>query len=151
MGYGNIDILLVEDNIHDARFVNEILIGMRSGLKLLRMEDGQDAVDFLFCEGKYNHREFYERPKLILTDLRMPRMDGCELLEKIKADERTKDIPVVVMTTSTLDADIAKSYRSGANSYLVKPIDFETLTYSLKAVFDYWFNVNVAREYIGLI
>ena len=146
MANSNLDILLVEDNLHDVRFISEALKEMNITLNMQHLADGVEAINFLKGRDKYSDRNIEERPKLIMTDLRMPRMDGCELLKLLKSEEKTKDIPVVVMTTSTLENDIVKCYESGANSYLIKPIDFDSFTNKVKMIFDYWFKTNTTKD-----
>ena len=146
MAISNLDILLVEDNLHDVRFISEALKEMNIKLNMQHLTDGVEAINFLKGRDKYSDRNIEDRPKLIMTDLRMPRMDGCELLKLLKSEENTKDIPVVVMTTSTLENDIVKCYESGANSYLIKPIDFDSFTGKIKMIFDYWFKTNTTKD-----
>jgi CheY-like chemotaxis protein len=136
------DILLVEDNSSDAELTiwalrqNNIIHG------LLHLVDGEEALDYIFATGKYEGRNVAETPKLILLDLKMPKISGLEVLKKIKSDERTKMIPVVLLTSSKEDNDIAESYKLGVNSYIVKPVEFEHFEKAVSAVGNYWLMIN---------
>jgi CheY-like chemotaxis protein len=140
-----IDILLIEDNIHDARFIK--YAADTSGLKLniLRLPDGAEAIDYMYGAGQYEGRNTSDIPKMILTDLRMPKLDGYALLQKLKGDESTRDIPVVVMTTSSSENDIERSYSLGANSFLIKPMEIDVFIDKLIKVFNYWLLVNIVK------
>jgi two-component system response regulator len=120
-----VEILLVEDNASDAEMTINAL--KKSGLanKLLHVKDGAAALDFIFAEGEYTGRGMENKPKVILLDLKMPKVDGIEVLQRLRADERTKSIPVVMLTSSQEDPDIKKSYDLGVNSYVVKPVEFD--------------------------
>ena len=104
--------------------------------------DGVEALEFLFCTGPHAERNVVDTPKLILLDLKMPRMDGHEVLKRIKDDPRTSSIPVVVLTSSSEERDVMKSYNTGANSYIVKPVDFEQFTESVRDIGKYWLEIN---------
>jgi two-component system response regulator len=134
-------VLLVEDNDGHAQLV---ALGMRdSGIdhELIRVSDGTQALEFLHKKGKYESSR-QPRPDLILLDLRLPKMDGLEVLKEIKSDELLKDIPVVVLTTSEAEKDIAKAYEFHANSYLVKPMHFDELSSMLQEAGFYWLACN---------
>ena len=134
-------VLLVEDNDGHAQLV---ALGMRdSGIdhELIRVADGTQALDYLHKSGKYVSSED-PRPDLILLDLRLPKMDGLEVLREVKSDEKLKDIPVVVLTTSEAEKDIAKAYEFHANSYLVKPMHFDELSNMLQETGFYWLACN---------
>ena len=134
-------VLLVEDNDGHAQLVT---LGMRdSGIDhdMIRVSDGTQALDFLHHTGKYASSE-QGRPDLILLDLRLPKMDGLEVLKELKSDEKLKDIPVVVLTTSEAEKDIAKAYEYHANSYLVKPMHFDELSNMLQETGFYWLACN---------
>lgn len=106
------------------------------------MEDGEAALDFLFCRGAYADRAERRKPRVVLLDLKLPKLDGLEVLAVIKRDERTRGIPVVVVTSSRQDPDVEKAYALGANSYVVKPIDFDQFTNSMASLGYYWLLVN---------
>ena len=128
-----VEILLVEDNMSDAELTIYALKKNRLANKLVHVKDGVEALDFIFAQGNYSDRNVENgQPKVILLDLKMPKVDGIEVLRKIKADERTKKIPVVILASSKEDPDIQVCYSLGANSYVVKPVDIESfLTYVL--------------------
>jgi len=138
MPYNFVDILFAEDSIDDAMLTIRGL--KKSGLsnKIYYVKDGAEALDFIYCKGIYNSRNFHEHPKLILLDLKMPKVSGIEVLEKIKADSELKSIPVIILTSSKEDPDIKKCYALGANSYIVKPVESEIFFQTLKALGIYW-------------
>jgi two-component system response regulator len=138
----NIDILLVEDNSSDAEMTILALNENNFAHKLLHLKDGAAALDFIFGEGEYAGREVENRPQVILLDLKMPKVNGIEVLNKIRADERTKTIPVVVLTSSKEDPDIKKCYEVGVNSYVVKPVEFDAFQKAISEVGLYWMLVN---------
>lgn len=140
--YHEVEILLVEDNMDDARLTIRALGKHNLANKLIHLGDGADALDFLFCKGIYSERNMEFMPKVILLDLKMPKVNGLELLEKLKADERTQNIPVVILTSSNEDPDIEKAYAIGANSYIVKPVEFEKFTQTVVELGWYWMVVN---------
>lgn len=117
-------ILLVEDNPDDEALTIRALRKNNIGNELIVVRDGAEALDFLFCAGAYAARDPHDKPQVILLDLNMPRLNGLEVLQKIRADDRTKLLPVVVLTTSSEDKDRIESYNLGANSYVRKPVDF---------------------------
>lgn len=137
-----VEIILIEDNPHDAELVLRALKkhGLTNRLQLL--QDGAEALDFIFATGAYAGRDLNHRPKLILLDLKLPKVDGLEILRRIKKDERTKSIPVVVMTSSQEEKDIVESYSLGVNSYIVKPVDFDKFVQSVADLGLYWLLLN---------
>jgi two-component system response regulator len=139
--FEQIDILLIEDNPLDAELTLRCLKEEKLANQVTWVKDGADALDYIFCRGAYADRGD-TLPRLILLDLKMPRVDGIEVLKEIKADERTKRIPVVVMTSSQEESDIAKSYSLGANSYVVKPVDFVAFTNVVRQSGFYWLAIN---------
>jgi len=142
MVYDNIDILFVEDSVDDALLTIRALT--KSGItnKLLHAKDGAQALDFIFCKGDYAMRNKNEYPKLILLDLKMPKISGIQVLEKLKNDPGFKSVPVVILTSSKEDPDIAKCYELGANSYIVKPVDSDNFFMAIKEIGLYWISKN---------
>lgn len=137
-----IDILLVEDNPYDAELTLRALRSKGLADKLFTCHDGVEALDFLFGNGTYAGRNPSERPKVIFLDLKLPRINGLEVLQKIKADERTRTIPVVILTSSQEEMDIARSYDLGVNSYMVKPVDFDQFFQVVEQLGLYWLSLN---------
>lgn len=138
----NVDILLVEDNRHDAELTLRALTRGDLRNKLHWVEDGVEALDFIRATGAYRDRDSKQLPKLILLDLKMPRLNGLDVLRELKSDERTRPIPVVVMTSSNQSRDIAESYRLGVNGYVTKPIHFMDLAEAISQIATYWLRVN---------
>ncbi len=147
MDYNLVDVLLVEDNIDDAELAMRELKKSQVRNNLLHVKDGEEALDFIFATGKFvGLREIQNVPKLILLDIQMPKVNGIEVLEKIKADERTKIIPVVILTSSNQSPDIKKCYDLGVNSYIVKPVEFESYAKAIKELGLYWLLLNRPPE-----
>ena len=140
--FQEIDILLVEDNPTDAELTLRALKKRNVANNVFWVKDGVEALDFLFCTGQYANRPAGRHPHLILLDLKLPRMNGIEVLEKIRSDERTKLIPVVMMTSSEEERNLVESYKRGVNSYIVKPVDFEKFTETVAEVGFYWMVMN---------
>jgi two-component system response regulator len=136
------EILLVEDSESDALMTIRALKKNNLANKLLHLEDGAEALDFIFAEGAYSDRKIENHPKVILLDLKMPKVGGIEVLRRIRGDERTKRIPVVVLTSSKEDPDIAKCYDLGVNSYVVKPVEFDEFQKAISNLGLYWMIVN---------
>ena len=137
-----VEILLVEDNPYDAELTLRALKNKGLANKLLTFADGVEALDFLFGTGEYAGRDLAVRPKVILLDLKLPRINGLEVLEKIRADVRTKTIPVVIMTSSQEESDIVRGYDLGVNSYMVKPVDFDKFFQAVEDLGLYWLLLN---------
>ncbi|MDB5282683.1 MAG: response regulator [Bacteroidota bacterium] len=137
-----IEILLVEDNAHDAEMTIRALRKNNLANKLLHVKNGAEALDFLFAEGIYTDRHMENIPKIILLDLKMPKVNGIEVLQRIKGDERTKKIPVVVLTSSKEDPDIQTCYDLGVNGYVVKPVEFEEFHKAISELGLFWLIVN---------
>jgi len=135
--------LLVEDSAHDAEMTMRVL--KRRGIvnEIAWVKDGVEAVEYLFCEGEYADRD-NGMPKLVLLDMKMPRMDGLQVLKQLKSSEKTKHIPVVMLTSSQEESDLMNSYSLGVNSYIVKPVDFEQFDETIAQVGMYWAVVNQA-------
>lgn len=142
MSYSELQILLVEDNMSDAMLTIRALKKHNLANNLLHLYDGAQALDFLFGNGDYEGRNLAEKPKVIFLDLKMPKVDGLEVLRHLKADDRTKLIPVVMMTSSKEEKDIVESHRLGVNSYIVKPVGFENFSRTVADLGMYWLLVN---------
>ena len=134
----DMEILLVEDSPADAKLTIRAL--KKGGLtnKVHHVKDGSEALDFIYYKGTYTSRDIQERPKLILLDLKMPKVDGIQVLEKLKSDPDTKSIPVVILTSSNEDPDIKKCYALGANSYILKPVESDNFFRAIKELGMYW-------------
>lgn len=137
-----VEILLVEDNPSDAKLTIRALQKSNLCNNIIHLSDGADALDFIFAQGKFRDRNISNRPKIVLLDLKMPKIGGIEVLQKIKADPRTKTIPVIVMTSSKEDSDITQCYTLGVNSYVVKPVGFENFSKAVVELGMYWMIVN---------
>jgi two-component system response regulator len=142
MNENDVAILLVEDNPNDVIMTLDALRENKLANQVEVVRDGAEALDFLFCQGDYAHRNINHQPRFVLLDLKLPKVTGLEVLKKIRADPRTRMIPVVVMTTSTEDRDIVESYQLGVNSYIVKPVDFEQFIQSVRQLGLYWLLLN---------
>lgn len=138
----SIEILLVEDNPNDEELTLYALKRNNISNHIRVVRDGAEALEYLFCTGPYAHREINNPPKVVLLDLKLPKVDGLEVLKKIKADERTRTIPVVMLTSSREERDIIESYQLGVNSYIVKPVDFEQFTEVVRQLGLYWMLLN---------
>ncbi|MFZ5920541.1 MAG: response regulator [Chloroflexota bacterium] len=137
-----VDILLVEDNPSDVELSLYALRKNRIVNQVQVARDGVDALDFLFCTGQFTDRHIENAPRVIFLDLKLPRVDGMEVLRRVKSDERTRSIPVVVLTSSREERDLSRCYRLGVNSYVVKPIDFEKFTEVVTRLGFYWLSLN---------
>ena len=142
MERSQIEILLVEDNMDDAEMTIHALRKNNLANKLIHMKDGEEALDFLFGTGNFIGRDVNLKPSLILLDLKMPKIDGLEVLERVKSNEATKKIPVVILTSSKEDPDVSKCYELGANSYIVKPVEFESFMKAVSELGMYWLILN---------
>jgi two-component system, response regulator len=139
---GGVDILMVEDNPDDEQLTLRALGKHHLANKIHVVRDGQEALDYVFCKGKYSGRRITDHPHVILLDIKLPLIDGIEVLRRIKADDRTKTIPVVMLTSSHEERDLVETYRLGVNSYIVKPVDFEQFTESARTLGMYWMLLN---------
>ena len=135
-------ILLVEDNASDEELTLRALKKGNIGNKVVVTRDGSAALDYLFARGTYAGRDLEEVPQVVLLDLNLPKMGGLEVLRGIRADERTKLLPVVILTSSKEDKDLAGSYQLGANSYIVKPVDFTQFAKAVRQLGMYWLVLN---------
>ncbi len=140
----NRQILLVEDNPDDAKLTLRALKKSRIANEVVVVHDGVDAMEYLQCTGKFSGRNRDMLPQVVLLDLKMPRMDGLEFLQRIRSDERTRLLPVVVLTTSSEDRDRIESYKLGANSYVRKPVDFNQFVEAVQNLGLYWLVLNEA-------
>jgi CheY-like chemotaxis protein len=143
MDQNSVEILLVEDNMVDAEITIRALKKYNMANHLIHLKNGKEAVDFIFATGAYaGIRDIVFPPKVVLLDIQMPKMNGMEVLEKIKSDPRTRTMPVVMLTSSKEHPDIQKCYNLGANSYIVKPVNFENFAEVLKQLGFYWLLLN---------
>ncbi len=136
------EVLLVEDNPNDAEMALSALKKHNLANRLHHVKDGAEALAFIFATGAYSTRKVECSPKVVLLDLKLPKVDGLEVLKKMKADERTRFTPVVVLTSSNEDRDVLDSYKLGVNSYIVKPVDFTKFAESMRQLGLYWLLVN---------
>ncbi len=137
-----VDILLVEDNPQDAELTLRALKKRNLANHIIVVEDGVEALDFIFARGKFTQREIFQFPKVILLDLKLPKMNGLEVLRAIKSQPKTDSIPVVVVTSSAEDPDIKAAYELGVNSYVVKPVDFDQFSEVMSNLGFYWLLLN---------
>ncbi len=142
MDVDEVEILLVEDNPNDVELTLRALKKHNLANRVHVAKDGAEALDFIFATGAYSRRDIDHRPKVVLLDLKLPKVDGLEVLARIKSDERTRAIPVVVLTSSREEKDIVESYRMGVNSYIVKPVDFEKFVQAVSELGLYWLLLN---------
>ena len=138
----HVEVLLVEDNIHDAEMTIRALKKVNLANNLVHVKDGAEALDFVFATGRYADRESANFPKVILLDIKMPKVDGIEVLRQLKSRESSKAIPVVIMTSSKEEQDIINSYQLGVNSYVVKPVDFDGFAKAVSQLGFYWLLTN---------
>jgi two-component system, response regulator len=137
-----VEILLVEDNPSDLRLTLRALEQHNIANRVEVARDGAVALDFLFGTGEFEGRDIAQAPKLVLLDLKLPKVDGLEVLQRVKSDKRTKRIPIIVLTSSREERDIVESYELGVNSYIVKPVDFEQFAEAIRQVGFYWLLLN---------
>ena len=137
-----VEILLVEDNPNDVELTLRALKKANISNQIHVVRDGEEATEFIFCEGKFANRRIEDTPSVILLDLKLPKIDGLEILKRIKSDPRTKSIPVIVLTSSREQKDILESYNLGTNSYIVKPVNFEQFAAAVQQLGLYWLVLN---------
>lgn len=142
MKTSTIDILLVEDHMDDAELTIRALKKNQVVHNVLHVNSGLEALNYIFCQGPYENRNIRDIPRLVLLDLKMPGIDGLEVLRRVKQHQQTSVIPVVVLSSSREEKDILESYQLGANSYFVKPVDFETFLLAIAHLSIYWLQLN---------
>lgn len=138
----NVDVLIVEDNPHDAELFIRALRKNNIGTSLYVVVDGEEALSFLFCQGKFEQRRQNKAIKVVFLDLKLPKISGLEVLNAIKNNPETNKTPIVVVSSSAEDPDIQKAYELGANGYVVKPLDFNDFQTAMSAAGTYWLSVN---------
>ena len=137
-----VEILLVEDNPNDIELIMRSFKKHNLANNVLVVNDGEKALEYIFVRGPFSGRDINDKPKVIILDLKLPKVDGLEVLRRIKFDERTKMIPVVILTSSKEEKDVIESYRLGVNSYIVKPVDYEKFIQSVVDLGLYWLLIN---------
>jgi two-component system, response regulator len=137
-----VEILLVDDDPNDVQLALHALKGEKLGNHVEVARDGEEALDFLFCRGSQGDRAPHDRPKLVLLDLKLPKVDGLEVLREIKSNPQTRALPVVVLTSSREEKDMVESYQLGVNSYIQKPVDFDQFRVAVRTLGLYWLVVN---------
>ena len=137
-----VEILLVEDNAEDIELTLRGLKKHNLANRVFTVRDGEEALEFIFGSGRYSGRNINNTPKLILLDLKLPKVNGLEVLQQVKSNEKTRFIPVVVLTSSAEEKDIIESYRLGVNSYITKPVDFDKFLQSISEIGLYWLLIN---------
>lgn len=136
------EILLVEDNPNDVELARHALRHNKLANMIHVVRDGAEALDFVYGRGQYEGRSLKDGPKVILLDLKLPKVDGIEVLRTLKGDSKTRGIPVVVLTSSAEESDVVRSYDLGVNSYIIKPVDFEQFTEAVRNLGMYWLLLN---------
>lgn len=137
-----VEILLVEDNQHDAELTLRALRKNNLANNVIVVRDGAEALDFFFCRGNFENRDILRSPKVVLLALNLPKVSGLEVLKAVKADSRTSHIPIVVITASREEPDIVEAYKMGANSYVIKPLEFDQFINAMSSLGLYWILVN---------
>jgi two-component system, response regulator len=151
MRYREVEILLVEDNPDDEFLVLRALRKHRVSNRIHIVRDGEEALDFLFCRGKYEHRDCPRDLRLVLLDIKLPKVNGLEVLAEAKQDPRTRHIPIVLLTSSNLQEEMLRAYLDGANSFLQKPVDFDQFDDLIRQVGLYWMRVNKQPDELLLV
>jgi len=140
--FNEVDVLMVEDNPNDAELIMRALNKINIANKIYWVKDGEEALEFIFCTGRYENRSINNPPKVIFLDVKLPKVNGLEVAAKVKADERTKLIPLVIVTSSQEESDLKEAYNRGVNSYIVKPIEATNFVKALSEAGLYWLAVN---------
>jgi two-component system response regulator len=140
--YDATEVLLVEDNPNDVEMTLRALKKNNIVNNIHVVTDGEEALQYFFATGKYSNRDINLAPKLVILDLKLPKVDGLEILRRVKADDRTKTIPIVILTSSKEESDVIAGYKLGANSFIVKPVDFTKFTETVKELGMYWLLLN---------
>lgn len=138
----SVEILLVEDSDQDAELALRALQKNKISNKIIRLKDGEEALEFLFGTGEFEGRSILNQPRVILLDLKMPKVDGLEVLKRIRENEATENIPVVMLTSSKEERDLVESYKLGVNSFIVKPVEFDSFTKAVRDIGFYWVILN---------
>lgn len=138
----SLEVLLIEDNPDDEELTLHTLQANRITNQVKVLRDGAEALDYIFASGPYQSRDVNDVPKVILLDLKLPKINGLQVLERIKADPRTRSVPVVVLTSSREEPDVKRCYELGVNSYIVKPVDFEQFVSAIRELGLYWLILN---------
>jgi two-component system, response regulator len=138
-----IEILLVEDNPNDTEMTIRGLKKHNLANNIIHVSDGEEALDFIYARGNFKDRDINIKPRLILLDIKLPKVNGLEVLKIIKSDPETKMIPVVVLTTSSEESDLIESYQLGVNSFIIKPVDFDKFVESIRDIGFYWLLLNI--------
>lgn len=146
MNNSEVEILFVEDNPSDAEMTLRVLKKNKIANNIIHLDNGIRAIDFLFGKGEFEGRDVNNKPRVILLDIKMPKMSGLEVLEYVKSNDLTKKIPVVMLTSSNESPDIEKSYQLGANSYIVKPVEFDNFVKAISDLGLYWLILNKSGE-----
>ena len=144
MNYNDVEILFIDDNLDDAALTLHALKKGGVTNTIFHVKDGAEALDFMYCKGDFSNRNIDRQPKLILLDLKMPKVSGIEVLEKLKSDGLHKTVPVVVLTSSKEDPDVKKCYELGANSYIVKPVESVSFFNTIKDLGLFWMKINLS-------
>ena len=150
MNHNHREILLVEDNLADVELAVHALRREKLANQIEVARDGEEALDFLFCRGRYSHRELDHLPRVILLDLKLPKVDGMEVLRQLKNDPRTSAIPVVILTASREEQDLVNSYQLGVNAYIQKPVDFDQFRQVIKQLGLFWLVINELPPPLGV-
>lgn len=144
MNYNDVEILFIDDNLDDAALTLHALKKGGVTNTIFHVKDGAEALDFMYCKGDFSNRHIDRQPKLILLDLKMPKVSGIEVLEKLKSDGLHKTVPVVILTSSKEDPDVKKCYELGANSYIVKPVESVSFFNTIKDLGLFWMKINLS-------
>ena len=137
-----VEILLVEDSDHDAEMALRALKKNNISNKVIRLKDGEEALDFLFGKGDFEGRSIHNHPRVILLDLKMPKVDGLEVLRAVRSNKETESIPIVMLTSSKEERDVVEGYKLGVNSFIVKPVEFNSFMEAVKDIGFYWVILN---------